>query len=160
VSVVATSNKSASSHEMPSTLIIRKVKSPFISFCYVLYKVYRRGVRLLGNRIWNKRPGSPRWTWSDKCSLSSVGCDCRPCILQDVSLATVRTVKSQRWRLTSRKEKQPCRAATLVHFSIFSLGHWGVRSKQNHEWCHWKIGSGIVLYTFNWRYKNPYPFLY
>jgi len=32
VSVMATSNKSASSHEMPSTLIIRKVKFPLYFF--------------------------------------------------------------------------------------------------------------------------------
>lgn len=32
LSVMATSHKSAFSHEMPRTLIIRKVKFPFISF--------------------------------------------------------------------------------------------------------------------------------
>jgi hypothetical protein len=122
LSVMATSNKSASSHEMPSTLIILKVKFLLCSFlCPLQGKKKERQVVMKPdlNQATQVLTANLIEQIQFACTLD---CDYRSFILQDVSLATVLTVKSRGGADLSER-KQPCRAAISVHISRFNKEH-------------------------------------
>jgi len=143
VSVTAASHKGASSHEMPSTLIIRKIKFPFISF--FLYRLQdtkeerqvvrkpdlNQATQVLTVNLIEQMQFFISWLWLQAIYITGRLFS----NISDSQISEAATDLSER--------KQPCPTALAVHVSRFSKEKCGEWSKQYHEWCHCKISSSI-----------------